>query len=265
MPSSRSSPAWANPSPGPSAVSEDFRHVVFSNSVIRNTNRAFGINIQDGATVEDVRISNITVELGRRHWNWWGSGELLHFVLKKRTPESRLGRVRDVVVKDVIAQVQGTTRILGNAERPLENITLSGLQLFMGPEATPDKRATHGVLVEGVDGLRIRDLELRWSEDPIEPRWQSALVVRKSTDVELTGFVGRGAPGSDLPAVYLEDVDGALVRGCTALGGRFLAVAGRSRAIRVLGNDLSLASRPLSFANDGLRSEVTLGGNLMQR
>ena len=53
---------------------EDFRHVVFSNSVVRNTNRAFGINIQDGATVEDVRISNVTVELARRHWNWWGSG-----------------------------------------------------------------------------------------------------------------------------------------------------------------------------------------------
>ena len=103
---------------------EDFRHIVLSNSVIRDSNRAFGINIQDGATVEDVLIANVTVDLRRRHWNWWGNAELLHFVLKKRTPESRLGAVRNVVVKDVVAHVQGTARIVGHAERPLEDVTL---------------------------------------------------------------------------------------------------------------------------------------------
>ncbi len=144
---------------------EDFRHIVLSNSVVRGSNRAFGINIQDGATVEDVLIANVTVDLGRRHWNWWGSAELLHFVLKKRTPESRLGTVRNVVVRDVVAHAQGTAHIAGHAERPLEGITLSGIQLFMAPESTPDKRATHALVAEGVDRLRIRDLEVRWAED----------------------------------------------------------------------------------------------------
>ena len=35
-------------------------------------------------------------------------------------------------------------------------------------------------MVEGVDRLRVRDLELRWAEGPPEPKWQSALVVRNS-------------------------------------------------------------------------------------
>jgi hypothetical protein len=245
---------------------EDFRHIVLSNSVVRDTNRAFGINIQDGATVEDVLIANVTVDLRRRHWNWWGSGELLHFVLKKRTPESRLGRVRNVVVRDVVAHAQGTSRLAGPAERPLEDVTLSGIRLFMGPESTPDKRATHSLVAEGVDRLRIRDLDVRWDEDRPEPKWQSAVVVRRARDVELSGFVGRSAPGrSGVPAVVLEDVDGALVRGCRPLSGAFLRVGGASRSIRLFGNDFTAADAPLSYEREGLRGEVATEGNLPPR
>jgi hypothetical protein len=245
---------------------EDFRHIVLSDSVVRDTNRAFGINIQDGATVEDVQIANVTVDLRRRHWNWWGSGELLHFVLKKRTPESRLGAVRNVVVRDVVAHAQGTSRLTGPAERPLEGITLSGIRLFMLPEATPDKRATHALVAEGVDRLRIRDLEVRWAEDRPEPGWQSAVVVRRARDVELTGFVGSSAPAAtEVPALILEDVDGALVRACRPLSGRFLRLGGDSRAIRLLGNDFAAARVPVSYAREELRGAVASEGNLAPR
>ena len=245
---------------------EDFRHIVFSNSVVRDSNRAFGINIQDGATVEDVLIANVTVELRRRHWNWWGDAELLKFVLKKRTPESRLGAVRNVVVRDVTAHAQGTSRILGHQERPIEDVTLSGIRLFMGPEATPDKRATHALVAEGVDRLRIRDLEVSWAEAAPERKWQSAVVIRKARDVELSGFVGKSAPSAaDAPAVVMEDVDGALVRACRPLSGLFLYVAGGSRAIHLVGNDLSAASVPVSHATEELGHAVALDGNVVPR
>jgi hypothetical protein len=242
---------------------QDFRHIVLSDSVVRDSNRAFGINVQDGATVEDVRIANVTVELRRRHWNWWGDADLLKLVLKKRTPESRLGAVRNVVVKDVTAHVQGTARITGHAERPLEGITLSGIRVFVGPESTPDKRATHALVAEGVDGLRIRDLEVSWARGEPGPRWESAVVVRKARDVELSGFVGGAAPRApEAPAVVLEDVDGAFVHACRPVAGRFLHVAGRSRAIHLVGNDLSATALPVSYEAEDLRGAVALEGNL---
>jgi hypothetical protein len=245
---------------------EDFRHVVLSNSVVRDSNRAFGINVQDGGTVEDVRIADVSVELRRRHWNWWGDAELLKFVLKRRTPESRLGAVRDVVVSGVTARVQGTSRIQGPPERPIERVVLSGIRLFVNPESTPDKRATHGLLVEGVDGLRVRDLELRWAEERPEPRWGSAVVVRRSRDVELSAFVGESAPSATgAAAVEMEDVEGALVRACRPTGGLFLRVAGKSRAIRLVGNDLSASSEPVSYAVEGLRGAVAVEGSLLPR
>ena len=244
----------------------DFRHIVFSNSVIRDSNKGVGVNVQDGATVEDLLVANVTMDLRRRHWNWWGSAEPFYFVLKKRTPESRLGAVRNVVVKDVVAHAQGTSRLLGHAERPLENVTLSGVQLFMTPEATPDKRATHGLVAEGVDRLRIRNLELRWAEDNPEPKWQSAVVIRKAKDVELTGFVGSSAPGAEgAPAVLMEDVEGAFVQACRPLPGPFLHVGGRSRAIHLVGNDFSATELPVSYASEDLRGAVALEGNLPPR
>ncbi len=136
----------------------------------------------------------------------------------------------------------------------------------MTRESTPDKRATHGLVAEDVLRLRIRDLEVRWAEDDPEPRWQSALVIRKARDVELSGFVGRSAPTApDAPAVLMEDVDGALLRGCRALGGRFLQLGGSSRAIHLVGNDFSASRVPVIYASEDLRGRVALEGNLLPR
>jgi hypothetical protein len=118
-------------------------------------------------------------------------------------------------------------------------------------------------VAEGVDRLRIRDVEVRWAEEGPEPRWQSAVVIRKARDVELSGFVGRSAPGAaDVPAVVMEDVDGAIVHGCRALPGRFLHVGGSSRAIHLIGNDFSATRVPVSYASEDLRGAVALEGNL---
>jgi hypothetical protein len=141
----------------------DTRHVVFSNIVIRDSNKAFGINVQDGATVSDVRYSNVTFELNRRHWNWWGSAEMCKFVLKRRTPESPLGRIENITIDGAQGTARGTSLISGHSERPLKDITLRNVRVRMLPEGTPDKRMTHGMVFERVDGLRLHGVEIEWT------------------------------------------------------------------------------------------------------
>ena len=63
----------------------------------------------------------------------------------------------------------------------------------------------------------------------------------------------------------MEDVDGALVRGCRPLAGPFLHVGGRSRAIHLLGNDFTATDTPVDVADEALRSELALEGNLVRR
>ena len=140
------------------------RHVIFSNCVIRDSNKGIGINVQDGATVSDVVFSNLIIDLSRRHWNWWGDAEAFYFVLKKRTPNSFVGTIKNIVIDNVTAYAQGTSRIVSTVEKPLENIRISDMQIFMEPEATPDKRTAHAMRFSGVDGLALENIDLHWND-----------------------------------------------------------------------------------------------------
>ena len=229
----------------------DIRHVLFNNCVIRNSNKGFGINVQDGATVSDVIVSNLTIETSRRHWNWWGSAEMCKFILKKRTPESRLGVIRDVVVDNVVAHPRGTSTISGHAERPLENIRLSNIDITMLPENAVDKRATDAIRLEHVRGARIRDLSVRWSGDAAEPKWQSALVVRRVSEFEIDGFVGRqGIRDASHPALLVDACEQGTIRNARATDGcrRLVHVQGlATRDIAVSGCQVAGDTSAVSF------------------
>ncbi len=185
----------------------DIRHVLFSNIIVRNSNKVFGINVQDGATVSDVRFVNVTFETNRRHWNWWGSAEVMKFVLKKRTPQSRLGRIRDITIDGAQGTARGTSLVAGHAERKLEHITIANLRVKMLAENQPDKRATDALVFQGIDGLTLREVEVDWDREKPEPQWGSALVLRDISNLVLQGFRGQAArPNGSLAAVVEENV-----------------------------------------------------------
>jgi hypothetical protein len=185
----------------------DIRHVLFSNIVVRDSNKVFGINVQDGATVSDIRFVNVTFELNRRHWNWWGSAEVMKFVLKKRTPNSPLGRIRNITIDGAQGTARGTSLVAGHADRRLENIWIANLRVKMLAENLPDKRASDALVFQAIDHLTLRNVEVDWDQDRLEPKWGSALVLRDITNLVLQDFRGQAAhPNGTLPAVRRENV-----------------------------------------------------------
>jgi hypothetical protein len=240
----------------------DVRHVLFNNCVIRNSNKGFGINVQDGATVSDIVVSNLTIETGRRHWNWWGSAEMCKFVLKKRTPTSRLGAIRDVVVQNVVAHVRGTSTIVGHPDRPIENVRLSNIDMTMLPENAADKRATHALYLDQVRGGHLRDVSVRWSESDTEPKWQSALVLRRVSDLDIDGFTGRqGIAGSENAALVLDEAQHVAVLNARATEGcrRLIHVQGRSTTdVTIAGTRVRPGTTAVTFESDEVRRAVRL-------
>jgi hypothetical protein len=239
----------------------DIRHVLFNNCVIRNSNKGFGINVQDGAVVSDVIVSNLTIETGRRHWNWWGSAEMCRFVLKKRTPASRLGRIRDIVVDNVIAHPRGTSTIVGHPDQPIENIRLSNVDMTMLPENAPDKRASDALHLEHVRGAQIRNLSVRWSEEPVEAKWQSALRLRHVSEFDIENFTGRqGLRTGSLAAIVLDEAGPGIVRNARATVGcrRLIHVQGPGTTdITVIGSQVPAGSGPaVTFESEDLRRRV---------
>jgi polygalacturonase len=239
----------------------DIRHVVFNNCVIRNSNKGFGINVQDGAKVSNVIFSNLTIETGRRHWNWWGDAEMCKFVLKRRKESSPLGKIQDIQIDNIIAQPMGTSTITGHAGQPLENIRISNVQILMVSENARDKRATDALRIEGVKGLNIRDLSVKWTE-AVEPKWQSALVLKNISDFTIDSFCGRqGLKDGTSPAILLEDVSDGILRESRADADTnvFVQIAGKSaKGLRLKSNYSDKARKQIGFSGENLKKDVEI-------
>ncbi len=179
----------------------DFRRIVISDCIIRDSNRGIGIIVRDGANVSDVLFSNLVIECNRKHYNWWGDGDPFRFVVLKRTPESRVGSIRNVIVSNVIARGQGTSVIAGfPGEESVSGITLRGLHLTMEAERTTDKRATSGLILSDLKDVTMDDLRVTW--DPargVEPRWTSALAVERVADLRQFNCRLPSPPSLELP------------------------------------------------------------------
>jgi Glycosyl hydrolases family 28 len=242
----------------------DIRHVLFTNCVIRNANKGFGINVQDGASVSDVIYRGLTIETSRRHWNWWGSAEMCKFVLKKRTPASRLGAIRDIAVADVIAHARGTSTIVGHAEQPIENLRMTGVELHMLPENALDKRATDAMRFVDVRDLRLRDLSIRWADDAPEPKWSSAIVLQRTSAFTIDSFSGRqGRVPGDAAAIVLDDaVEGAIASARGSVGcRRLIHVQGdATRELTVRDSRVPAGGTLVTYAHDRLRRSPRLLG-----
>jgi hypothetical protein len=195
-----------------------------------------------------------------RHWNWWGSAEMCKLVLKKRTPMSKPGAIRDIVIDTLTAEVRGTSTIVGHADQPIEHLPISNVELRMREENALDKRATRALSLESVRDLRIRDLSVRWSDEATEPKWQSALVLRRVTDFVVEGFLGRqGLAANKTSAIVLDQaVQGAVLNargrpGCQ----RLIHVQGNAtRDIIVKDSRVPSGASVVTFEKDALKNTV---------
>lgn len=218
----------------------DIRHVIFSNCTIRNSNKGFGINVQDGATVSDIIFRDLTIDTNRRHWNWWGSAELFKFRLSKRSADSKLGKIRDIVVDNIISHPRGTSTIKGDTDQPVENIRINNVQIFMTPEDSIDKRSSHAVQISNVNGLSIQGLTVRWDKTSPEKGWQSALVLENVSDFEIRSFSGRqGLSDGNNPAIILKNISDGLISESKAEAGcgTFIKVSKEDRKNLILRNN----------------------------
>lgn len=210
------------------------RHVLFNSCIIRNANRGISINVQDGATVSDIVFANLTMDLHRRHWNWWGSGKVFSLVLKKRRPESVVGTSRNITFDNVTAYAQGTSRAVTLVDKPLENLRLSNLRIYMEPETTPDKRTANARLFSDVHDLTLNDVAVCWNDQTPEPAWQSGLL-NQVRNFRLRNVSARPAHRSATqPAILLTNCADGILSELTAQRGTATFMAVRGEATRNL-------------------------------
>jgi hypothetical protein len=251
------------------------RQVTVDNCVITDSNRGLAFMTFDGGYVSDVVLANLTIECRRYDWYWWGDGDPIHFMVRRRFQELHpelqreeppAGAIRNVLISNVVASGCDTSLLRGHPESWLEGVRLESVRLTLAADpAAPFEQGGHALQIHHARDLTLKDVEVTWGELG-GGDWQSALAVDGAQDLLIDGFRGRQAAldGSH-PAISLSRVDGALLRNCRAAPGTgtFLGLAGaETREIALLQNDLRRARTPNTrgdeVAREALREEWNL-------
>lgn len=241
------------------------RHVAINNCVITDSHRAFALMVLDGGTISDVVISNLTIACRRHAWFWWGQGDAFYFMIGRRNDNARVGAIENILIKDVIAHVRGSSLIEGHPESWLKGIRFENTKMFLSEDPNAYFReAVHGIQARYGKDFTLKDVEISWHR-PDSDKWESAVYLEDMECLSLNGFVGRQAhPVSDKPAVMLRNVVGADIRACRAAAGTntFLSIAGeQSKDIRPFANDFSRATTPVHTAGETAKIVTYAGAN----
>ena len=197
------------------ANSNAVRRVAIDNVVITNSNRGIAFMVFDGGIVEDVVLSNITIETRRFDWFWWGDGDPLHFNIKRRSEidghksanEPPAGKIRNVLIQNVNAHSTGASVINGHPTSWLEGVRLDNVRLFVSsdPKAPYEHTAT-ALIVRQARALRMTNVEINW-EKPYSATWRNGLSLDQVKDAILDHVEVHPAPGSKSQPIQLNNIE----------------------------------------------------------
>lgn len=184
----------------------DFSHIIFSNCVIRNSNRGLGIFIRDGGTASNIIFTDITIECNRKPVGWWGSADAFRFVVMKRNENSKIGLIKNVMVKDIIAFVQGSARVTGyeNIDN-IQNINFHNLQFFITPESTTDIRAKEAFSIKNASDILLDNVKINWiHNDEFKTKWTNSFIFENIHHLNLRNIYTVNQPNGFSPLLLLN-------------------------------------------------------------
>jgi Glycosyl hydrolases family 28 len=224
------------------------RRVTIDNVVITNSNRGLAFMVFDGGVVEDVVISNVSIETRRFDWFWWGDGDPIHFNIRRRSEvdgtkrdhEPPAGKIRNVLISDVIIHGTGTSAINGHPDSWLENIHFDNVRLFVShdPEA-PYENTRTAVTVRQARNFSMKDSEIRWGQ-PQSATWRSGLTAEDIEDLRFDTVDVEAAPASTAPVMELVNANKVTLQSLRAE--TIHLVGKRTREVRLLQTDSTVSA-----------------------
>ncbi len=201
----------------------DMRQIAFANCVVEKSTRAFGLYARDGGTLEDIAVTGLVSDTD----GGFVLNRPLTIILGKRTPESRPGRVRGVLIGDVIARTDGRMLFVGSDGLAIEDLTLRNVQMiypaiddpaataagakssqFAGNASLETKAARAAIVADGVRNFVLDGLQVRWPEGDAPPEGWAGLKCENGSDRRYESDAD-GWP--DFSVAYLANVRGGRV------------------------------------------------------
>ena len=195
------------------------RSAVISNCTVVRSNRGISFLNRDGATVEDMLFTDMTIETKMRPLMWWGSGEPVALSSVPRIADGPAGLVRGIQFVNLQCRGESGIYLRGTPGAPLRDISLRGIDLQIAKttdiqggfyDMRPgdafgasglDRRSIAGVFASQVDGLTLADVHVAWS-GKIPEYFGSALELHQCSGSALAQVTGSAAQAHGSPAVF---------------------------------------------------------------
>lgn len=154
----------------------DFRQITFSNSIVFGSHRAIAFYVKEGATAEDITISNIVCDTNAPLI----LTRPIHMELQQSDPARPMGRLRNINISNVVARTDGRIIICAQQGGLIENVLLRDIRMIyptvddpalcapqsaceQNCKSNPDARAARAVVVlENVAGFTLDNLVVQW-------------------------------------------------------------------------------------------------------
>jgi hypothetical protein len=186
----------------------DIRDIVFERCKILSSSRGLCIQLRDEGSISNVVFQDIDL-VSRYHSDpWWGRGEAISFTAIPRTAETRLGRLQDVVVRNVRGRAENSVRVNGSAGSRIENVDLQDLSLtferwtkYRGGVydnrptralAPVESHAPDGFNLRYVDGVALAHCTVHWRCGG-DPTWGDSVAAADASGVRIWKFKGDSA------------------------------------------------------------------------
>ncbi|MBZ0257591.1 hypothetical protein K8I31_16110, partial [bacterium] len=261
----------------------DFRDIQVSNCVIHNTRTGVGFFMKDGAVMERVSFSNLSIHTLPSE----GKHDVfpIFMDIEKRHDDSPLGKIRDVTFRDIQIQSGSGILIQGTPQSPIENLALQNITLRAnwlddyakrkkavgGRRTTHDERDTRFAREEAYAALAyIRGLNVdgfRVAIDPavFEQQERSAFYGHEIDEFQLSGVFGDNHNSvANTSIVRLNDCRHGVISQNVAprLHSAYLRLTGE-RTIRILlaASELSRSDMLITADDAVLPGEYKVIGN----
>lgn len=163
--------------------------------------RGIAFDLYDGGTLENVTISNITLDgvCSPISMKIEDRGRSYNDTMPKPAP----GILRNVILSNIVATNSWSgCKISGLPDHPIENVQLNNINITLGKDAeTP----ANGLSIHDAVGLNLRDVRLRVDQSELRNSVKNVEgLTIDGLDVQLAG--------SAVPVINLLDCSGAVVR-----------------------------------------------------
>jgi hypothetical protein len=186
----------------------DIRGIRFERCKIKTSCRGCTIQLRDSGAVSDIEFRDIDFVARYHSAPWWCRGEAISFTAIPRTPETKLGTIRDVRVVNVTGRAENSVRISGSPQSRIRDVRFENVAITLDrwtkypgavwdnrpTTAMPDleKHDTPGFSVRHADNVVLKNTRLAWGTNRPD-YFTHALEAEDVTGLDHTTFSGEAA------------------------------------------------------------------------